>query len=220
MEEASFTNSRGEKLVGDLHPNSGNKGIILCHGYTSSKENKITWAKYLSDKFTVLRFDFSGHGESDGELQDITLSRLLDDLNSAIDFLSSKGIKEIGIAGHSLGGSLSILAASKVKTIIPIAAPTDYSGIDLNQRGIKNFNEDSKNYDFYDIIKKTNTPILFIHGDKDELVPLWHSEKALAVASKDSKLEIIQGMDHDYNGVNEYHEKIMNITKEWFSNHV
>src|SRR3989338_8213394 len=103
QEGVFFVNNRGEKLSGTVH-GKGAKAVILCHGFRSSKENNAAWAEKLSDSFAVLRFDFSGHGESDGELKDITLTRLLADMSAAIGFIASRGAKSIGLAGHSLGG--------------------------------------------------------------------------------------------------------------------
>ena len=80
-----FNNSQNEKLSGVLHepttPN--NKGIILSHCFTCSKHQGIlrkicenlTNAGYL-----VLRFDFSGNGESEGNFEDSTYSKEMSDL--------------------------------------------------------------------------------------------------------------------------------------------
>src|SRR3989338_1297035 len=92
QEDVFFGNGRGEKMAGVVHyPKETSKAVILCHGFRSSKENKAAWAERLSDNFAVLRFDFSGHGESGGDLEDVTLTRLLADMNAAIDFMIALG---------------------------------------------------------------------------------------------------------------------------------
>jgi uncharacterized protein len=220
MENVSFVNKRGERLAGIIHDSKEKKrGILVCHGFMSSKDDKVDLSEQLSENFTVLRFDLSGHGDSEGELKDITLTRLLDDMDSAILFLKTKGIQNIGIIGHSLGGALAILTANKAKAIFSIAGPTDFKMRTLNEYGLDNFDQDAKNHDFYKVIKETKTPILFLHGSTDDVVPVWHSEKGMRFANRESKLEIIDGMGHTYSNP-EHYEKIVSLAKEWFSSHV
>ncbi|MBI4019611.1 MAG: alpha/beta fold hydrolase [Candidatus Aenigmarchaeota archaeon] len=214
QEEIFFGNGRGEKLAGVVHYRKEiSSAVILCHGFRSSKENKAAWAERLSDNFVVLRFDLSGHGESDGELKDITITRLLADMNAAIDFMIARGAKTIGLAGHSLGGSLSILASERAKAICSLAGATDFGTRNLNRFGLLHFDQDAKKYDFYRTLKKSKTPALFIHGDRDEVVPLWHSEKGIQAATEGSRMEIIRGMDHSYAG---HYDKIISLSEAWF----
>src|SRR3989338_3496455 len=216
QEGVFFVNNRGEKLSGTVH-GKGAKAVILCHGFRSSKENNAAWAEKLSDSFAVLRFDFSGHGESDGELKDITLTRLLADMSAAIGFMASRGAKSIGLAGHSLGGSLSILASARAKAICSVAGATDFSRRSLNRFGLLNFDQDAKGHDFCEALRKSRVLALFIHGDRDEVVPLWHSEKGVEAAAPGSRLEIIRGMDHSYR---EHYDKIVSLTEAWFKAHL
>lgn len=211
-EEVSFHGSIGT-LKGVVHGSSP-KAVILCHGFTGSKGNKAGWAEELAKDFTVLRFDFSGHGESDGKLEDITLTALLGDARSAIEFMKKRGAKSVGIAGHSLGGSVTILASPFVKAVCPIEAVTDFSSVSLNRYGLKKFDEDARKHDIYRVIRNTKTPMLFIHGEKDNVVPLWHSQKAVEAAPPGSALEIIKGMTHDIEETG--YKQIIALTKDWF----
>ncbi len=212
-EEVSFRGSAGQ-LRGVVHGSSP-KAVILCHGFTSSKDNKAGWAEELAKDFTVLRFDFSGHGESNGKLEDITLTSLIKDTQCAVGFLKKRGAKSIGIAGHSLGASVTILSASVAKAICPIEPVTDFSSVKLNPYGLKKFDEDARKYDIYSMLKTVKTPVLFIHGDKDDVVPLWHSQKALSFAPPGSRLEVINGMTHDIQETG--YEKVVALTKKWFN---
>ena len=62
----------------------------------------------IENNFSVLRFDFSGCGESEGGK--ITVENEVDDLKSAINFIQEKGFSRIGLIGESLGGLVSLLA--------------------------------------------------------------------------------------------------------------
>lgn len=125
MEKAvSFKNSKGQRLLGILHiPETSGKhpAVICCHGFAGDKIGKyrlrVRLARSLCEKgFVVFRFDFSGHGDSEGELDDISVVQELDDLECAIKFLKKQpavDTKRIGAVGHSLGGEIVILEAAK-----------------------------------------------------------------------------------------------------------
>jgi hypothetical protein len=77
MQPASFTNSIGEKLSGTLHrPNvSSGFGFVLGHCFTCSRHTRILidLSNALTNLgFCVLRFDFSGNGQSEGRFEDST----------------------------------------------------------------------------------------------------------------------------------------------------
>ncbi|NUM25199.1 MAG: alpha/beta hydrolase [Candidatus Buchananbacteria bacterium] len=131
----SFKNRRGQRIVGLLTIPKGTPpfpAVIVCHGFKGYKEqlHLKTLAQEISRRgFVVLRFDFtSGVGESDGLLEDIKFSDELEDLRSAIDYLSNSvrivDKRRIGLAGHSLGGQLIFHYASsdnRVKALAGLA---------------------------------------------------------------------------------------------------
>ena len=96
QKKISFKNSKGQRLVGVLHIPSG-KGpfpiVIICHGLggtAKDSKNRIQLSKNLNkEKIAAFRFDFNGHGESQGRFADVTVSKGIDDLKSAIKFLKN-----------------------------------------------------------------------------------------------------------------------------------
>ena len=116
-----FQNLKGDKLAGILSE-TGNKEFILvmAHGFSSNKNTKnfVKLSQRLSDKnLASLRFDFWGHGESDGKFEEITISEAVDDILQAIKCVKELGYKKIGLLGSSFGGISSIMAASKTKDL-------------------------------------------------------------------------------------------------------
>ena len=85
-EKIFFEDSKGNKVCGIISNPSGNKTkpiIILCHGFSSSKDSRtyLTLQKSLNQKnISIFRIDFYGHGESDGKFEDVTTSLAVDDL--------------------------------------------------------------------------------------------------------------------------------------------
>lgn len=105
-EKIIFKNSRGLNLVGDLYTSGSNSVIVMCHGlaYDRSTNGRFDKAAEFFNKkgFNVFKFDFSGCGESDYDT--LTTSKQIDDLENALKYVSNKGLRKIGLLGHSFGG--------------------------------------------------------------------------------------------------------------------
>lgn len=243
MKKVYFYNKQKEKLAGVLHlpQKKSTSAVIICHGYASSKDNKESWAEEICEAdISVLRFDFSGHGESEGLLEDLTISKVVGDLRSAIDFLQSLKYTSFGATGHSLGGAVCAIAAStdkRIKAIAPVSAPSDFRElfdtlenmlgrnfaaywkknkyIYLYDRKMKyGFYENAIKYDTKKIMEKITCPMLLIHGDADSIVPVSQSINAFRLANKPKQLEIIRGADHNFENSN--YEKVTDLTAKWF----
>lgn len=238
-ERINFKNARGLNLAGILYPSENKKIIILVHGWCSNKDRKrfLKLANKLHDEgFGFLRFDQSSSGESEGD--EVTVENLIDDVKSAIEFVKSGGYKEIGLIGESLGGltTLSILDDSIKARILfaPVTASKttdleEYEGLmkdkgyfmkekDGNKFKIpKKYLEERKAVNQKELLSKIKIPILILHGDNDDKVPLETSQEAIKFLPKGSKLEVIKGAGHD---LEEDYEKVIKITIEWFNKHL
>ncbi len=104
---------------------------IFAHVFTGHKN--LIAAKHISralntEGIAVLRFDFTGLGESEGEFADTNFTSNVDDLMAAADFLEEHYEAPTLIIGHSLGGAASIFAGNQIPSIQAIAtvdAPSD-----------------------------------------------------------------------------------------------
>lgn len=67
--------------------------------------------------FSVLRFDFTGNGESEGKFEEGTYTQEINDLGKAVDFMLKLGYRKICLIGYSMGGAVSIIRASSDKRI-------------------------------------------------------------------------------------------------------
>ncbi|OVA08155.1 hypothetical protein BVC80_1721g10 [Macleaya cordata] len=116
----TIENNYGEKLVGLLHETGSAEIVILCHGFRSTKETSVivNLADALTKEgITVFRFDFSGNGESEGSFRYGYYRREADDLHAVVLYFS--GVKRVitGILGHSKGGNVVLLYASKYQDV-------------------------------------------------------------------------------------------------------
>ncbi len=115
--------------------------MIASHGLLSSKDSEkyIALGERLSrEGFAMLRFDFRGIGESEGRIEDDTVSRRIVDLGSAIDFVKSRpGLgNRIGLVGSSLGGYVSLIKASmdkEIRAVVTWATPFHLDDLKSNK---------------------------------------------------------------------------------------
>ncbi|KAF5182061.1 Alpha/beta-Hydrolases superfamily protein, partial [Thalictrum thalictroides] len=152
-------NNYGENLVGLLHETGSTELVILCHGLGASKEE--TTMGNLADAITkegisVFRFDFAGNGESEGSFQFGNYLRDVDDLRSVVLYFSGGKHAIITVLGHSKGGNVVLLYASKyhdVPTIVNVSGRYDLKkGID--DRFGKDFLQNIKRDGFVDVMGK------------------------------------------------------------------
>jgi len=238
-----------QRLVGDIHLPDNTTGsfpcVITSHGYKSHRDSE----KYfqIADRFplegiAVFRFDHRGalNGESDGEFEDTTLSRRVEDLLAAIETLS--GVSEVdssrlGLLGSSLGGMDVLLAkSSRVKAKVVMATPfafpqpseemksafkeKGYYDYDDGSRIRKEFYEDTQRYDLREEIREIGCPLLVMHGDLDELVPRHHAEVLYNAAGAEIKdLKMIEGADHAFTDLEKLDE-VLGYALDWFKKYL
>ena len=216
--------SGGQKIVGILHlPDIKQKipCVITCHGYYSTKGSKkyVEIANRLcSEGFAVLRFDFRGCGESEGDIEETTLSSRVSDLESALQFIRKHVSECIGFLGSSIGGCVAIITAVKdggIKAVAAWSTPFHLSSLFNNEL----FTHDAKKYNLTETVKKNATPILIIHGDVDELVPVYHANDLYKIANEPKILKIITGGDHRLTNPKDRKQAIR-FSIEWYKKYM
>ncbi|KAL1554963.1 hypothetical protein AAHA92_15459 [Salvia divinorum] len=131
QKKLSIPNKHGEKLVGMLHDTASPQLVILCHGFRSSKNDKILLniaAALEKEGISAFRLDFSGNGESEGSFQFANYSREVEDIRSVFEYFTESNRSPIAIVGHSKGGDAVLLYASKyhdIPAVINLSSPSD-----------------------------------------------------------------------------------------------
>jgi uncharacterized protein len=228
-QKLTFTDSHNNKVVGILSNPKEDTDVpimILCHGFSSSKEGRTRETleqRYNELGVATFRFDFFGHGESEGDFAEITVSKGVDDIRSAVTFLNELGYTKIGLFGASYGGNTAFLAAAQVPELFvlvlkcpvsdnigeSIAQSTNITREKWKKQGYTEYKHEfgtntKVNYTFYtdpmntigyQEAAKINIPTLIVHGDADTLVPIEQSKKLHNLIKK-SKLIIVPGCDH------------------------
>lgn len=142
-----FKNKDGFRLSGKLEIPTEVKIRhfgIFSHCFTCSKEffAPTRVSKALADMgIAMLRFDFMGLGDSEGDFANTTFSGNIADIMSAFDFLSSNYKKPEILVGHSMGGANMLAVANKldnIKLVATIGSPSDPAHV------LKYFNDHKK----------------------------------------------------------------------------
>jgi len=247
------TNKYGEKLVGLIdfsNIKQEKQGtIILVHGFGVDKTDCGMFDEIApaltKEGFTVYRFDFSGRGESEGNYSKTSLSKLVEDLRSIIDFVKIQpnvDANRIGLVGMSLGTSVAIgLNASEIATYVllgTVAKPYEslrklFEKHTFNPNGISiritsrgkriemgpQFWTDFDKYDLVKTIVNVEKPICFIHGELDSKTSITETEELFYKANEPKKLVVVKNSDHDFEQPVERQEMIKE-TLEWFNKYL
>jgi len=247
-ERISFNNARGDTLEGILHhPAVKSVGgtVILCHGMESTKESDklIFLARALAHKgIPALRFDFSYVGESSGKFEDITYTGEVEDLAAAHSLIQGLYPGRTAILGSSMGGTVALLYAAQqagIAALVTVAAPlhpenfpkriltpdqlqqwrlqgfTAYNGQRLNVSLL----HDLEHIDVPASTKKITCPVLVIHGDADEIVPVSEAYELYACLTNSKRLSILKGTDHRLSDPN-LMERAVHEALDWLTEHV
>ncbi len=131
-----FKNSESVSLSGLLQtPEAPSAYALFAHCFTCGKDIKAAAriAKALVDNnIAVLRFDFTGLGNSEGDFSNSNFSSNVADLVAAADYLRETHEAPAILIGHSLGGAAVIAAAKyipEVKGVVTIGAPAEASHV-------------------------------------------------------------------------------------------
>jgi fermentation-respiration switch protein FrsA (DUF1100 family) len=223
---------RGMRLSGVLHlPDRRSPPcVIASHGLLSSKDSEKyveLGARLTREGLALLRFDFSGCGESEGRLEDSTITGRLEELDTVIDFVKTDVAlgDTVGLMGSSLGGYLSLFKAAQdkdVRGIVTWATPYRLSRPSPDAEGPSSLGElfytDLKNHDLISILQGVRH-CLVIHGDMDELVPLTHASLIYENVREPKRLEVVHGADHRFTNP-EHRERAYRLTTAWFNGHL
>jgi len=132
-ERLRFPGATGANLAGRLERPDGSPRAyaLFAHCFTCGKDAKaaVRISRALAERgIAVLRFDFTGLGESEGDFAGTGFSSNLEDLVAAADFLRSHYQAPQLLVGHSLGGAAALAAAARIpesRAVSTIGAPAD-----------------------------------------------------------------------------------------------
>ncbi len=225
-----FKNSRGFTLDArldvpdDIDIEEVSTFITFCHCFTCTKETITTFriSRLLAEQgYGVLRFDFTGLGDSEGDFASTNFSTTQDDLHSAINFLTSNYKAPSFLMGHSLGGTTALSIAQNydhVKGVVTVASPSDPKHV-LHHFGealtlLENdiaarfkvasqyfeiqpeFLDDVRNTNMQSILSQLKKSVLIFNVENDAIVDEKNAREIQQWVSGETQLTTLKNTDH------------------------
>jgi putative redox protein len=224
--KVTFENEDGHGLSGLMAlPATAPKAYALfAHCFTCSKNLKAATniARALADSgIAVLRFDFTGLGQSEGDFADTNFSSNVSDLLAAARFLEQNYRAPDILLGHSLGGTAILQAAADVPSAVAVAtigSPSDpehvrhlFSGAEeaLLEEGIaevslggrpftikRQFLDDLQRHELPATIKSLRKALLIMHAPLDDIVEIDNASELFARAMHPKSFVSLDKADH------------------------
>jgi alpha/beta superfamily hydrolase len=169
----------------------------------------------------MLRVDFTGQGESDGDFVDTTFTTNVDDLLCAIDYMDTQGQRPYFLIGHSLGGTAALVASSKsdfIRAAVTINSPSNprhvarhfrqqqediindgYATVQVSGRDYKiskKFIDSLEKYDMNSILAGVNCALLIAHSPQDSDVMINNASELFTMAHHPKSFLSLESMDH------------------------
>ena len=217
--------------------------VIIEHGYTGHMEEPHirAIAKAVNDNgFAALRIELYGHGQSDGKFRDHTILKWVDEMITVVEYAAKLDfVSELYLAGHSQGGLTTMLVGAikrdVLKAIIPLAPAivikaaacegnlfgTMMDPYDVPDEIVMpgdmpldgNYFRVAQLLPVDEAIRMYRGPVLIVHSDTDEAVPVSFAIDA-AAKYNNCELKIIEGDTHCYDRkIDEVTETVVDFLK-------
>ena len=227
FKKLEFRNESGQKLSArlDFPPVENPSAYALfAHCFTCSKNIKAI--SHISRALTangiaVMRFDFTGLGDSEGEFADTNFSSNVGDLVMAAEFMTTQFNAPKILIGHSLGGAAVLQATARIPSataVITIAAPADPGHVTralgdtkdiIESRGEANVNlagrtfkikkqflDDLESVSMQQTVRNLNRALLIFHSPVDGVVGIENAAKIFQIARHPKSFISLDKADH------------------------
>ena len=208
--------------------------VILMHGFMGNKggfEGRKTLFDVIADKLeaqgiATIRFDFNGHGESEGEFWQMTVPNEIEDALKVYEYVRDlRYVSTVSVLGHSQGGVVASMVAGKlgaeIKSAVlmaPAAVLRDdairgstmgatYDPLNLEGDWIEMFGGRVKlgaeyirtafDLPIYETAANYKGALCVIHGTGDKVVPYTYGIR-YTEQSPNAELYILHGEDHGF----------------------
>lgn len=226
-EKVTFEGAAGDMLAARLDRPQGpaRAWALFAHCFSCSKD--VHAAQRISRRLTthgyaVLRFDFTGLGQSEGDFANTNFSSNVEDLIKAADFLRESHEAPSLLVGHSLGGAAVIAAAPsipEVKAVATLNAPADADHVrhhfsldtldEIKSNGSakvslagrdftikKQFLDDIDGHKLDDVVRQLKAALLIAHSPIDETVGIENATRLFVAARHPKSFLSLDDADH------------------------
>jgi pimeloyl-ACP methyl ester carboxylesterase len=199
-EDVAMATKDGERLHGwwipaPQPPSAGS--ILFCHGNGGNVSDRVLHAALLARAgFDVLLFDPRGYGRSTGRPSEEGTYR---DARAARAALAERAEGRVFYLGESLGGAVAIelATAHPPDGLILVSTFTSVRAMARKHYPFLPAAAVPDAYPSLERIRRLTVPLLVLHGDRDDLVPLMEGEELYANAPAPKRLHVLSGAGHN-----------------------
>ena len=249
----NFMSSANKRLAGILElpsPSATGKELpntfaLFAHCFTCTKDLKaiVRISRTLAKRnIGVLRFDFTGLGDSQGDFADTNIESNLSDVHSASQWLAEHYQAPSLLIGHSLGGAAMMAAVESIpscRALTTLASPSctrhlaEFLGsqnpeIISNGSGTvmiggrthiikKQMLDSLRNFDLQERIQRITVPHLIMHSPADETLDFQHALDIFKYTSGAKSLITLVDSDHLFVNRNNDTTYVANLIATWGS---
>jgi pimeloyl-ACP methyl ester carboxylesterase len=241
-EDVTYQTADDLWLRGWFIPGTSDAGIVMAPGYTDTRWNVLKYAPFLHEAgYNLLLFDPRGEGQSDGTLYAFGAFEP-EDIEAGITYLREKrGIKQIALFGHSNGGTVTLIAASRhpYPEVFAVVVDSPFANLKLASESPKNrdpllealfplYTAVAQMRLGFDLFERTNalrvvgrvSHVFFIHGTADTSVTPENSELLEERAEEPKALWLVEGAEHVKSfdaDPTRYAERVLSFLKQFQS---
>jgi alpha-beta hydrolase superfamily lysophospholipase len=197
-----FETVDGERLHGWWVPARGRRDghVLLCHGNAGNIGDRVAHARLLADAgFDVLAFDYRGYGRSDGRPSEEGTYRDAHAAREALLLQPGVDPARVFYLGESLGGGISLDLALEFPPAGLILQSAFTSVRDMARLHYP-FVPAPLVPDAYPSVRRIGrlrAPVLVMHGERDDVVPVHHGRALFAAAPEPKHIHVFPDAGHD-----------------------
>lgn len=192
----------GESLRGWWVPAPGPPlgHVLLCHGNAGNVGDRVIHARVLRRAgFDVLLFDYRGYGKSTGSPSEEGTYRDVRAARRAL--LDQEGVEESRFlyAGESLGAAVALALALEAppRGLVMQSAFTSVRDVARVHYAFIPRAAVPDAYPSLGRVGELEAPLLVLHGERDEIVPLAHGRALFEAAPEPKEIRVFPGVGHD-----------------------
>jgi len=202
--------------------------VMLCHGFGGRKDGpmfELIADSLMAHGIASIRFDFNGHGESEGEFVDMTVPNEVEDAIKVYEYVRDlRYVDKVAIVGHSQGGVVASMVAGQLEAgsleAVALMAPAAVLRDDAIRGSTMGANYDpldppeyvtlfgtmklgrayitsAFSLPIYETAAKYQGPAFIVHGTADRVVPYTYGERYHQIWPK-SEYVVLDAYDHGF----------------------
>ena len=202
--------------------------VIICHGFSGNKNEQMLTLladSLVSRGVASVRFDFNGHGSSEGDFAEMTVPNEIEDARRVYEYVRDlRYVSDVAIAGHSQGGVVASMLAGQLEegdiravTLLAPAAVLRDDAIRGNTMGVmydpldpppfvelygglklgRDYIRSAFSLPIYETASKYHGKAMIIHGTGDRVVPYTYGERYHQIW-QGSQYVALEGFDHGF----------------------